>query len=191
GKKINVTVIATGFETDIIPELYAQRPVFKRDKKVEDFSLEENTISEEVDFEVNFTNDDLKEVSAKAQFFNQNETFNNEGFGLEKQEEEIIVHQQNPQEENTDDEDERVRKALERLAQMEQNKKKTEQKNQKVERNAKTIDELENIPAYKRRNVDLDQEADIEDSKVSRYVLNDDDDDIQLSENSFLHDNVD
>ena len=133
----------------------------------------------------------MKEVSAKAQFFNQNETFNNEGFGLEKQEEEIIVHQQNPQEENTDDEDERVRKALERLAQMEQNKKKTEQNNQKVERNAKTIDELENIPAYKRRNVDLDQEADIEDSKVSRYVLNDDDDDIQLSENSFLHDNVD
>ena len=66
-----------------------------------------------------------------------------------------------------------------------------EQKNQKVERNAKTIDELENIPAYKRRNVDLDQEADIEDSKVSRYVLNDDDDDIRLSENSFLHDNVD
>jgi len=71
---------------------------------------------------------------------------------------------------------------------MEQQKKKMEQKNQKLDRNAKTIDELENVPAYKRRNVDLEKETDIEDSKVSRYTLNDDDD---ISENSFLHDNVD
>ncbi|MEN8121108.1 MAG: cell division protein FtsZ [Bacteroidota bacterium] len=193
GKKINVTVIATGFETDVIPELYASRPAFKRSPKVEDFSLEENILSEEVDFEVNYTNDDLKLISTNSQTFNQNEPVQNEGFGVESQEEEIIVHQQNPQEENTDDEDERVRKALERLAQMEDVKKKMEQKNQKVDRNAKAIDELENIPAYKRRNVDLDLEGDIEDSKVSRYVLNDDDDedDIELSENSYLHDNVD
>lgn len=191
GKKINVTVIATGFETDVIPELYAYRPAFNRAQKVEGFSLEENILSEEVDFEVNYTNDDLNLISTNSQDFNKNEPAQNEGFGVENQEEEIIVHQQYPQEENTDDEDERVRKALERLAQMEQKKKKMEQKNQKVERNAKTIDELENIPAYKRRNVELDLEADIEESKVSRYVLNDDDDDIELSENSFLHDNVD
>ena len=70
-------------------------------------------------------------------------------------------------------------------------KKQMEQKKQKLERNAKTIDELENIPAYKRRNVDIGSEENPESSKVSRYVLRDDDEDGQLSENSFLHDNVD
>lgn len=191
GKKINVTVIATGFETDVIPELYARKPAFKQTPIIENFSSQEKMLSEEVDFEVTYTNDEISLVSSNSQSFNKNEEIQNEGFGVENQEEEIIVHQQNPQSENADDEEERVRKALEQLAQMEQVKKKMEQKSKKIERNAKTIDELENVPAYKRRNVDLGQETDIEDSKVSRYVLNDDGDDIQLSENSFLHDNVD
>jgi len=188
GKKINVTVIATGFETDVIPELYAHRPYIKQNSKTGNHSHQENTLSEEVDFEVTYTNDDIKLETSNHKVFNKSETVHNEGFGLENEEEEIIVHQQNPENENSDDEDERVKKALERLALMEQQKKKMEQKNQKLDRNAKTIDELENVPAYKRRNVDLEKETDIEDSKVSRYTLNDDDD---ISENSFLHDNVD
>ncbi len=189
GKKINVTVIATGFETDVIPELYAQKPSRKYRTKIESTSKQDKLLSEELDFEVSYTNNEISLESKNTQSFLQDEVIKNESFEEENQEDEIIVHQQSPESENTDDEEERVRRALERLEQVEQMKEKMQQKNHKIERNAKTIDELENIPAYKRRNIDLDQEADIEESKVSRYVLNDDDD--ELSENSFLHDNVD
>ncbi|NJO91223.1 MAG: hypothetical protein HC831_21355 [Chloroflexia bacterium] len=65
-------------------------------------------------------------------------------------------------------------------------------KNIKVERSAKTIDELENEPAYKRRNIEINHESTYNKNKeISRYTLSDDDDDLDLSENSFLHDNVD
>ncbi len=190
GKKINVTVIATGFETDIIPELYARKTGLQHKPQalIENYKKQQNTLSEEVDFEVSYSNDEISLEKPTPQPFNKKEPVKNEGFGEENQEDEIIVHQQHPESENTEDEDERVRRALERLDQIEQSKKKMEQKDRKIERTAKTIDELENIPAYKRRNVDLHQEPDIEESKVSRYTLNDDDD---ISENSFLHDNVD
>ncbi len=188
GKKINVTVIATGFETDIIPGLYVHKAGVKRKPIVEDFKNQEQILSEEVDFEVNYTDDEISLETSGSKTFNKTEFVKNEGFGEEKEEDEIIVQQQSPETGNTDDEDERVRIALEKLALQEQTKKKMEQKGKKIGRDAKTIDELENVPAYKRRNIDLKQETDIEESKVSRYTLNDDDD---ISENSFLHDNVD
>ena len=192
GKKISVTVIATGFETDVIPELYLQRPKAKNISLVENLKPVEKRLTEEVDFEVNYTNNEIDLVLSDSQSFNHNVPIVNEGFSTEEvQDDEIIVHQQNPQSENTDDEDERVKRALERLAQMDQLKKQNEQNKQKLERTAKTIDELENIPAFKRRNVNIAKEENLEDTKVSRYVLKDDDDDGQLSENSFLHDNVD
>jgi cell division protein FtsZ len=192
GKKISVTVIATGFETDVIPELYLQRPKAKNRSLVENLKPVEKKLTGEVDFEVNYTNNEIDLVLSDSQSFNHNVPIVNEGFSTEEvQDDEIIVHQQNPQSENTDDEDERVKRALERLAQMDQLKKQNEQNKQKLERTAKTIDELENIPAFKRRNVNIAKEENLEDTKVSRYVLRDDDDDGQLSENSFLHDNVD
>jgi cell division protein FtsZ len=55
------------------------------------------------------------------------------------------------------------------------------------------ISELENEPAYKRRNVDLDSNAHSSESQVSRYTLSETEDKkIEIKpNNSFLHDNVD
>jgi cell division protein FtsZ len=55
------------------------------------------------------------------------------------------------------------------------------------------LDELENEPAYRRKNVPLSDAKPSEDSKISKYTLSEgDDDDAELkSDNSFLHDNVD
>jgi len=55
------------------------------------------------------------------------------------------------------------------------------------------LSELENEPAYKRRNVQLDNEAHSSESQVSRYTLSENDEkkgEIRPN-NSFLHDNVD
>ena len=55
------------------------------------------------------------------------------------------------------------------------------------------IEEIENEPAYKRKNVKIDQPSYSQDSKVSRYSLEDDEEfTIRLNtNNSYLHDNVD
>ena len=55
------------------------------------------------------------------------------------------------------------------------------------------VENFENIPAYKRMNIDLEKTPDSSDEPVSRFTLGDDDSgEMNLrSRNSFLHDNVD
>jgi len=54
------------------------------------------------------------------------------------------------------------------------------------------IDEMENIPAYKRKKVLISHTVVSKESEVARYSLNDNDGTTELkSNNSFLHDNVD
>jgi len=200
GKKINVTIIATGFETDIIPELYVQKPTKKKVVEIESrteiedsFVNQKTFVSDDVDFEIEYTNEDMNLVSkpiTKKEITHE----------IVDEEEEITASYiesaktEKKKGENTIDEEERVRKALERMKLMESMKQqKAANKNVKVERNAKTIDELENEPAYKRRNVEINHESTYNKGKeVSKHTLNDDDDDdLDLPENSFLKDNED
>ena len=54
------------------------------------------------------------------------------------------------------------------------------------------FNDMENIPAYQRKNVHISHTVISKESEVSRYSLNDDGDTTELkSNNSFLHDNVD
>jgi cell division protein FtsZ len=54
------------------------------------------------------------------------------------------------------------------------------------------LSELENEPAYRRKNIELSEEKPSEETKVSKYTLSEGDDEAELrSDNSFLHDNVD
>jgi len=55
-----------------------------------------------------------------------------------------------------------------------------------------TISEMENVPAYKRRRVELDDNSEVEEQDTSNTRLSiDDGGSIGFSRNSFLHDNVD
>jgi len=56
------------------------------------------------------------------------------------------------------------------------------------------IDEIENEPAYKRKKIKIDQPVPSKESNVSRYSLEDDEDENTTRlrpNNSYLHDNVD
>lgn len=54
------------------------------------------------------------------------------------------------------------------------------------------IDEMENVPAYKRKNINLSQNIPSEDSEVARFSLSDGENGVEIkSNNKFLHDNVD
>jgi cell division protein FtsZ len=57
---------------------------------------------------------------------------------------------------------------------------------------AKGLDELEQLPAYKRRKVTLKSIPHSSESNISRYTLSEDSDEISIKpKNSFLHDNID
>lgn len=189
GKKINVTIIATGFETDVIPELYIQQPlaktVIKYDikKEIEKENQSNAIISDEVDFEIEYTNEEMSLVSKPI---NQKKPQKI----VEDDEEEIftrIVDKQKTEinkRENATEEEERVRKALERMKLMESMKmQKAASKNIKVERSAKSIDELENEPAYKRRNIEITHESTYKGKEISKYTLSDDDEVLDDSDN--------
>ncbi len=73
----------------------------------------------------------------------------------------------------------------------EERKRKMKEFNYKFRNSASHIDDIEKQPAYKRMGIELEETTD-EENNISRTSVNTDDDDIEfLSNNSFLHDNVD
>lgn len=193
GKKISVTIIATGFKTDIIPELYVQQSKQKEIIEIEKKPFKQvlNTY-DDIEIEVNYTKDEEYIVSKPEVFTNPVQPRVYETPKNPVNQDKLNVESE--RNENTAEEEERVRKALERIKLLEKvNPMKPFQKINKVERSARSIDELENEPAYKRKNIDVSPEISYKGKEISRYNLTEDGDeeDFDISENSFLHDNVD
>ncbi len=90
-----------------------------------------------------------------------------------------------PQDRNREDEESR------RLEM--ENKRKERLRNINVKlSNPNTINEMENVPAYLRRKVNLDNVPHSSEENISEWTISDDDDEPRLKKgNSFLHDNVD
>ncbi len=176
-KKISVTVIATGFEANHIPELYVQKehekialndkkkqrkkPVKQHPKTNEQSKKEEQAF----DFEVS---------QRSIEFDNQNK------------EESLLLDQH-------DHED--VDNSSGKIKQKNHDKKQEEEEQSYNILNKKNIDELETIPAYIRKKIKLEDGKYSSTSNVSKYSLEDDEKDSNKtnlrSDNPFLHDNVD
>lgn len=61
-----------------------------------------------------------------------------------------------------------------------------------VSRNSRNIEEMENTPAYKRKNVHISHTITSQESEATRYSLGENDGETEFkTNNSFLHDNVD
>lgn len=61
-----------------------------------------------------------------------------------------------------------------------------------ISKNNRNIDEMENVPAYKRKNVHISHTVSSKESEVARYSLSDNNGSTEIkTNNSFLHDNVD
>jgi len=82
------------------------------------------------------------------------------------------------------DQEEQLRKSQERIARLKNLARKI--------KSPSAMTELENVPAYKRRNVKLDDVPHSSDQQESRYTISDKTDDSGIRpNNSYLHDNVD
>lgn len=183
GENLNVTVIATGFETNSIPELYARK------KKIDIIHLDGEPKSNR---EIIQPMIDIKQKPAAPIRRTRTEVDQRQRtieFDLSQEDAFLTVSQNNP----VDDE-------LEFAVSSRKNEPDVETvEGWKITRSKPTpmpskkiFDEMEKIPAFKRKNIKLEDENISDKKNVSRYTLEKNDGDLFLkNDNAYLHDNVD
>lgn len=176
GKKISVTVIATGFNGSSIPELYIRRREINKIPLVE-YPVTQN--EEDSLFVVRDAPENKKVPSGPSQRTIE--------FDLKTVDDELfrdISRVRRPVD---------TRKAGDRVNVIKRAQEDLKELKQGIRQSDQEIDEMENTPAFKRKQVQIDSQKHSEDTKISRYSLSDDDHaQVKLSkENPYLHGAVD
>jgi len=163
-------------ETPIVDEIKENEPFM--------FIREEETPVAEIREE--------KQVTFEFEISNNNNVSIDEAVEMQQSFEEPVMNS-TPEIDNSQEnviiskieETEQMKKAQERVAKLKELSFKLKSPN--------GLSELENEPAYKRRNINLDATPHSSESQVSRYTLSEGDDKkVEIKpNNSFLHDNVD
>jgi len=187
--RISITIIATGFESNSIPELYAKKtskktmtladeeskPKTKPKKKQDSSFLITNTqnmngdFDESLDFKQRTIDFDIKKDRESDKY--------------------IVLHQpENESEVTIETKKSEIEKKLQ------ESRERMKERRMESSKMKDNIDEIENEPAYKRKKIKIDQPAPTKESNISRYSLEDDEDENTTRlrpNNSYLHDNVD
>lgn len=189
GNSISVTVIATGFGTNSIPELYIRK------RQLDKVALAENNAFLNFNEEGSTSEFEVKDKPQKPQVKKRTES----NIITQREIEFDLTH---PYESGLPAEDIlskdfhrtiEIKKSAERV----KNLKKTYEKMQELSLNSQqrndSIEEIENQPAYLRRNFDLDKTPPSKEKKVSKYSLSDDQkNSVRLNDNNrYLHENID
>jgi len=173
GDEISVTIIATGFLMNSIPELYTiKRPTHKlplRDEGSTSKDRPSNVVPHQASLDFGVKN-------------------------LDESEEYILMEQKEEQgeQENKD------RQLAERVRSLRETHEKLKDRGYLSRGRDEEIEELENVPAYVRKKVAIEQQKHSDEQEVSRYRLSDGEGkDGEESgpklrpDNTYLHDNVD
>ncbi len=176
-KKISVTVIATGFEANHIPELFVQ-------KEQEKISLDEHKRNKRKEKSISKQKENAGNAEEEYDFQVSQRSLD---FDTQNNEESLLL---NYEDETKNDEKSNANKDAEKG----EHDQPEENKSYNI-LNKKNIDELETIPAYIRKKIKLENAKYSSSSNVSRYSMEDTEDEENKtklrSDNSFLHDNVD
>jgi len=212
GGKVNVTIIATGFdgkgEIGIDSVKQPEKIILHLEDEVKLVEKIEEVIDEKVEEErseifshepVLITRTPEEQTAIPFEITNKSETTSekkSENVTASENKNESVSNQESTsitssneevkkQEEKKIDNEEQMRKAKERVSQLKELSFKV--------KSAKGLAELEHEPAYKRRNVTLDNTPHSSESPISRYTLTETEDKkVEIKpNNSFLHDNVD
>jgi len=170
--EISVTIIATGFKTVSIPDIYVRKP------KIDQVNLVEpqHVNPDETVFVIKDQSESQNNVNRASQYTIEFEIPDNDSSANSRMRRPVTEVKR---------EEARIR-AIKRMQEQIKDIKQTE--------NAiDDIEELENVPAYKRKQRQIDQFKYSDETKVSKYSLFDDEESsIRLSrENPYLHGAVD
>lgn len=184
GDALCVTVIATGFETSSIPELYARKKQLDRVPLEKNYTIEEQVkAEEETGFEVKEKKVDQRKesniISQRTIEFDVSSSTNND-----------VAASSNM---DNIDQSMEVRRAANRVKNIKRNYEQMRELNLNHRERQMNIDDLEAQPAYLRKNVQLDDAKPSDEKKISKFSLDDDEDGgVKLSSNNrYLHDTVD
>ncbi len=187
--QISITIIATGFESNSIPELYAKKTTKKTiTLEDEESKSKPKPKSEKKQEPIPSFSEDINADMDECLDFKQRTI----DFDIKKDRESdkyIVLHQ--PEDESEIAVETKKSEIEKKLKESRERMKERRMESSKMKDN---IDEIENEPAYKRKNLKIDQPAHSKDSKVSRYSLEDDEEENTTRlrpNNSYLHDNVD
>jgi cell division protein FtsZ len=182
---ISVTVIATGFETNSIPELYMRKREMDKIPLEKSFTIEDkvtNNVPSNSEFEVK---EKRSSKHRESNIIKQREIefdISNELFTVESKPQKT--------EKNVDS-----KKAADRVKTLKRNYEQMREMNMSNRQRQSSIEELENQPAYVRKNIQLDKEdKPSKEVKISKFSLEDDQENggVKLSDNNrYLHENVD
>jgi cell division protein FtsZ len=184
GENINVIVIATGFEANSIFQPY--RP--KKSSRVE-LLQEGNTVPEAL---VRDKKDECFTVHKKGHksiVADYEEEYQGViDFNLVNEDQRVKMRREEEEDDNNGQE--KPQATLKKVKHMQNILKKEGLSNKTIKEN---IDSFEDVPAYIRRNMLLDQKEKTSESKLSRFTLTSDDDDgpVLRENNAYLNDNVD
>jgi len=172
GEQISVTIIATGFRMNSIPELYVGKKQ-KHFVPLRDTGLEQSKKESQSNV--------VPSQSALE-------------FDIKDKEdaEEYILMEQSEDKEPEDKE----KKLADRVKHLRETHEKLRDRGYLSSSGDDEIEELENVPAYVRKKVPIEQKKHSEDQEVSRYRLTDENSEEEggpklRPDNSYLHDNVD
>lgn len=182
GDSLSVTIIATGFGTNSIPELYIRK------RQLDKVSLDTNPLPPT--YSTNTPPSDEFEVKDKPQ---RPVTRKRSESNISNQREiEFEINDSSGTSTRVDDSAENQR-ASERVKNIKMNYEKMQEMGLNSQQRKISIDDMENQPAYVRRNFELNKEEPSKEKKISRYSLTDDEKkSVKLSDNNrYLHENVD
>ncbi len=173
GSKICVTIIATGFATSSIPEIYARK------REINRIPLPDTPM-------VSNVNNSVFEVKDKPS--SGNNTGSQQTLEFEITSSGEWLNKASELKSQVD-----VNRAKQRINMIKKAQEKRKELNLTPSTTGDYIDELENTPAYKRKKVKIEQVKHSEETKVSQYSLvNDQDHQVKLSkDNPYLHDAID
>ena len=178
GDYLNITIIATGFGTNSIPDLYIRK------RQLDKVSLKDNEYTVKPDAEQPFL---IRDKQADNEIINDNAQRIIE-FDIKNDREEEQLLELSKSQSQVD-----PKKAAERV----RNIRKTHERLKDLRFNTADannyIEEMENEPAFVRKRIALDKKKPSEETNVSKYSLSDDEESgTRLSKNNpYLHDQVD
>jgi cell division protein FtsZ len=182
-EKITITIIATGFETNSIPELYVRK------KRTDKIKLEDNINPPVPGRKVPATGEPF--TTAREQT-NVQRTIE---FDIKSESETNMLIVQ-PEQEEPEPEPEPVqdqKKMAEKVKKLKEAHEKIKNKVYNDQEKKDVIEDLENEPAYVRKKIKLDNVKYSSQNNLSKFSLTEDDEKNPTlrEDNSYLHDNVD
>lgn len=179
GNKINVTVIATGFDTKSIPELFAKMGHTKTVINLNTEPKISDSTKQIYDLFPNIKKDNEKPITNIKASTTEN-IINKEDIRIKQ----YYGSEANKTQPNKDSDEPFINSTIENIEELNIQRKNILKDN---------IDELENIPAYERNKIKIDNTNKSTENDVSKYTISvDEKNNVKLnSDNSYLHDNVD